>query len=479
MNINRIWLLLDLTFMTCIVLAGMAVADYFNRDIQSPWVGQTENWSLGAEYNSIGQSIFAGRGFSDPFQSQSGPTAWMPPVYPYLLAILYSLTDFQPAAVVEIVLGFKAISIILTGMIVIQTARVRGFTWLGYLIVPIGLMANFRDYFQTTHDVWILVIVVDLIWLGSFGFWKPTCPLIRSICWGCFGGFCALCSPVLGGAWVVCVVASIFIEFWVASGRSSAVPAIKSFLVVAFISALTVAPWMIRNRVVLGKWIPIKSNSSYEIWQSLCLDSDGVLDSEVLSQHPWPLDGSERAEYLKLGEIRFLELKWTPIFESLRTDPWTAVWKLRNRAIASMAYYFAYCKSDQEKVWPMLFKRMVFPIPFVSLLVCIASRRARSSPAFFYAAILYTSVLAPYVIVSYYDRYSAPLLPVKMIIVILAACVIRQGISNFWSVTVTKTRSWKSYRCIWRCNRQRACQLSQQPRFQSGTCGNLDQRCIQ
>ena len=189
---------------------------------------------------------------------------------------------------------------------------------------------------------------------------------------------------------------------------------------VAFAAILTVTPWTVRNRAVLGKWIPIKSNSSFEIWQSLCIDTDGVLDAKVLSQHPWPLDGSERAKYVELGEIPFLEHKWHPIFESLRASPWSAVWKLRNRAIASLVYYFAYRAQDEERVWPMRFKRIVFPVPFIALLVCMAIGDVRKTREFQFGVVLYVAILAPYILISYYDRYAAPLLPIKLILVIYA-----------------------------------------------------------
>ena len=41
---------------------------------------------LGAEYLNIAQALRAGRGYADPFRAETGPTAWMPPVLPTILA---------------------------------------------------------------------------------------------------------------------------------------------------------------------------------------------------------------------------------------------------------------------------------------------------------------------------------------------------------------------------------------------------------
>jgi hypothetical protein len=60
---------------------------------------------------------------------------------------------------------------------------------------------------------------------------------------------------------------------------------------------LVVLPWTIRNLVVMGGWMPIKSNGMFELWQSQCLDDDGLLDWQTTAQHPWPSNGKLREGY--------------------------------------------------------------------------------------------------------------------------------------------------------------------------------------
>jgi hypothetical protein len=43
------------------------------------------------ETGHIAYSITTGKGFSSPFQRDTGPTAWLAPVYPYLLAGIFKL----------------------------------------------------------------------------------------------------------------------------------------------------------------------------------------------------------------------------------------------------------------------------------------------------------------------------------------------------------------------------------------------------
>ena len=46
---------------------------------------------LGGEHLSVAKAIVAGRGFADPFNEKTGPTAWVTPVFPAMQALLLFL----------------------------------------------------------------------------------------------------------------------------------------------------------------------------------------------------------------------------------------------------------------------------------------------------------------------------------------------------------------------------------------------------
>src|SRR6267378_7035265 len=52
---------------------------------------QEAHFGFGWEMGRIAGAIASGRGFSDPFEGQTGPTAWEPPLYPYLMAGVFRL----------------------------------------------------------------------------------------------------------------------------------------------------------------------------------------------------------------------------------------------------------------------------------------------------------------------------------------------------------------------------------------------------
>ena len=61
---------------------------YFSRDL-SPFPGSS---LYGGETGAVAAAIASGRGFSSPLPKIStGPTAWLTPIYPYLLAGTFRL----------------------------------------------------------------------------------------------------------------------------------------------------------------------------------------------------------------------------------------------------------------------------------------------------------------------------------------------------------------------------------------------------
>src|SRR5262245_29513481 len=79
------------TVAACAIYANLsfAVTDGADYRYFPPFrrnVNMNRSRHLGAEYVNIARSLRAGRGFADPFARPTGPTAWMPPALPAVLA---------------------------------------------------------------------------------------------------------------------------------------------------------------------------------------------------------------------------------------------------------------------------------------------------------------------------------------------------------------------------------------------------------
>lgn len=409
---------LDFVIVAAIVLAFMWTAEWKGTHPMSlTWLRGDFTDHLGAEYDCIAKAIRSGRGFSDPFQEPTGPTAWMPPALPYLQAFVYWLCNDEREIVIAVMLRLQNVAVLLTGCIVVGQARKRKMVSLGFIIFISGCAANFFDLFQTIHDSGWLLLLVSILWLGLVYFWKGAAASYpQASLWGCFGGLCALSSPVLGAVWAT--ITSL--RTWFDGGDLSAKRRWAILLIVASVSIIVVTPWTIRNRVVFGKWLPIKSNGMYEVWQSQCPDDDGVLDVFQISQHPWPNQGEQRHQYKDLGESAFIAEKGTIAIQSIASNPLEFSRRVANRWGAVCVYYFAAYTFDEKLGggWPIFFKRIVFPLPMLCLLVLLYLKSGPLEPEVFAAIAIWALGLLPYLLVSYVDRYATPVFGMKMLIVL-------------------------------------------------------------
>src|SRR5262245_61577106 len=106
-------------------LAVTTPADYRFFPPFEPGVNANENRHLSelTEYAYIGRSLVKGKGFADPFARPTGPTAWMPPVLPLLLAGLMWLSGGSAPFVLWTVVVAQVLVLAGTGVLVLAVVR--------------------------------------------------------------------------------------------------------------------------------------------------------------------------------------------------------------------------------------------------------------------------------------------------------------------------------------------------------------------
>jgi hypothetical protein len=123
------------------------------------------NFSFGWEMGCIGRSLASGRGFSDPFCTGAGPTAWEPPVYPYLIGRVFSLFGTYTTISAWILLSinslFSALTCIPIYFITLQMAgekiaRRASWTW---ALLPYAWYWAIRWVWDTTMTPLVLSLI--------------------------------------------------------------------------------------------------------------------------------------------------------------------------------------------------------------------------------------------------------------------------------------------------------------------------------
>ena len=152
---------------------------------------------MGGEYYNIAEAIYEGRGYSDPFEDETGATGWSPPVLTYLMAAGLSLVGGSRDSLTVCFFGMQICVLAFTITILLSVADSLKQRRLALLAAVIVVVPNFQWLFQRTHDCVFQMFWIDLILLGLWVWRFPPAQTWKTIAWGFFGGLCALCSPCL------------------------------------------------------------------------------------------------------------------------------------------------------------------------------------------------------------------------------------------------------------------------------------------
>jgi len=402
--------------MGCAVYSNMSFAvtnkanyEYFPPF--KPYVNENMNKHLGGENYNIARSIAAGEGFANPFGEKTGPTAWMPPVFPVVLAGLLWVWDNDVIAVMTVVIVLQVFVLIGTGLLVLELTRqttCRTGAVVALAVFVVLLLSDFHLCFQSIHDCWLVLLDIDILIAGLCWF-RPLRSRQSATAWGLFGGGCALINPIVAATWGLL---SALVGF---RNRS------YSRLGIAFaVAGLILAPWTVRNYLVFGQLIPIKSNLAYELYQSQCLQPDGLIQNTTFASHPYANAGRERRDYKVLGEREFVARRRAEFWKAVRADPLELFDRAAYRFLGATLWYTPFNRSEAAKRPTILWiNRLIHPLPFLAVIVLLFTAIWEQLPWAQWMVIgIYLVYLLPYIGASYYERYALPLLGVKVLLVV-------------------------------------------------------------
>ena len=363
------------------------------------------NKHLGAEYYFIAQALAAGKGFSNPFQVETGPTAWMPPLYPFFLALLITLFH-STLAVACIIVFLKNVVLVVAGLVIYgiaqRTARtIKAQSAVALYIVL--LLNDFGSFFQITHDTWIVLLFITTIFPLAVFLRKQGGTLTTALIWGLVGGLSMLASPVVGVVWCALWLAVLVTK-----------KNVRMQFVALSVCLVLFSPWIIRNYAVFGKFIVMKSNLFFDAYfVNYELEKGGLIDGPTfLEKHPvWQAQEDPEAPYRKQGEVSFLETYEQKFFDALKRDPYTYMRNIKNRLFAALFIY--YLLGDCEDV--QVGRSIIHGLPFMGFLIILFFKGYRGSDYMKIAMLMCVLYLIPYVAVNYYVRYAIPLTPLKVL----------------------------------------------------------------
>jgi 4-amino-4-deoxy-L-arabinose transferase-like glycosyltransferase len=357
-----------------------------------------DNFSFGFEMGRIGRAIEVGRGFADPFNGQTGATAWEPPLYPYLIAGVFRLTGVYTPASALVLLAINCVFSALTCIPILLIARkcfsetVAVWTAWMWAVLPSVMYWCTRWVWETSLAALLLAAI----------FWL-TLQLEESesaapwIAFGLLWGVGALTNTSLlaflpaSGLWV-------WYRRWKSQKRT-----VLGVVLASIFFAATIAPWLVRDYQTFGQFIFIRSNFGAELRLGNGPGADGMWMQWL---HP-SQNVVEMRRYEQLGEIAYVAARKREAVEFIQADYSRFVWISIKRFI----YYWGGVPRSSEIQALAPFKNSLFLASSVLAIwgLGLALRRKKYGGWLFFWLLLWYPLV--YYVVFPHPRYRHPIEP--------------------------------------------------------------------
>ncbi|HXC95161.1 MAG TPA: glycosyltransferase family 39 protein [Edaphobacter sp.] len=268
--------------------------------------GIQDHFQFGWEMGRIARAVATGRGFSDPFVTSSGPTAWCPPLYPLMMAGVFKIFGIYSALSGWVILTINSIFSALTAVAVYEIGK-RSFRgkvalWSGWIwaLYPAAMQYAVHWIWETAISTSLLAVVIAVaLRVRGVGEASQPSDQKRTALWAAFGllwGLIGLLNPSLMVFLPAC-------GLWMLWGEWHDILAnVARVTLAAVLCAACLAPWIWRNWVAFHAFIPMRSNFGAELYASSLETNDGFPWGGTISIFAATPD---QRRYRELGEVAF------------------------------------------------------------------------------------------------------------------------------------------------------------------------------
>src|SRR5579863_4630701 len=341
-----------------------------------------ENYGFGWEMGRIAASLASGKGFSNQFGPPTGPTAWEPPLYPYLTAGVFLLFGIYSKASAFVLLTLNSACSALTCVPIFRISRrifsekvALGSAW-AWALLPNVMFWCTRWIWETSLSALLLATVIWLtLTLEERDGLRPW------IEFGLLWGIVALNSTSLlsflppAGLWA-----------WYRRAQRGN----RSLAGVALASAVffaCITPWLVRNYETFGKFIFIRDNFGAELRLGNGNGADGTL---MLYLDP-PHDPYAMRQFQAMGELRYIAMRKQQAIAYIKAD----YVRFLGLCVRRFVYFWAAPPKDVDPAWLGVLKNSLFLGSSVLMFWGLGRALRRRRPGawlFFWLVLLYPAV---------------------------------------------------------------------------------------
>lgn len=361
------------------------------------------NFGFGWEMGRIGAAIASGRGFSDPFGPPTGPTAWEPPLYPYLTAAIFHIFGIYSRSSAFVLLTINSTFSALTCIPIFLVARrsfsekvAVGSAWT-WALLPYVMYWCTRWVWETSLSALLMSVI---LWLTLT--MEQRDGFLPWIEFGLLWGIAALNSTVLlsflpaSGLWA-----------WYHRARRRK-PSMAGILLASAIFIACVSPWIARNYQTFGKFIFIRDNFGAELRMGNGNGADGTWMQYL---HPTQ-DFYSMRQYKTMGELAYVAARKRQAVDYIEAD----YGRFSILCLKRFIYFWAGPPRLSQVWWLAETKNSLFLASSVLMFWALGRALRRRQPGawlLFWLILLYPAI---YYVVFPGQRYRHPIEPVMTIL---------------------------------------------------------------
>ena len=371
-----------------------------------------DHFEYGWEMGRIARALATGHGYADPFAGHTGPTAWVAPLYPLLIAFVFKLTGIYTLTSAWILLTLNSLFSALTVFPIAAIGRrcfadagsahaasiSRWAVWL-WALYPAAMQYAVRWVWETSLSTLLFICAFALaLRMHQRSPDRPGRFAMRDwVLFGLIWGAIALANPAL-------VLFLPFAGIWILTGAGSALVrglAGASLSAVIFLAIL--APWMVRNSRVFHYFVPLRANFGAELYLGNGPGATGLL---MEYDHP-AKDPQQLRLYTAMGEYRYAQMRGELAKRTIRADRWLFV---RN-TLKRLDFFWFGVPSASGNAASRFFRSLNFGfLSTAGLLGLLLALRGRVYGAWLFA-FAFLTLPAMYYFVTVHARFRHPLEP--------------------------------------------------------------------
>ena len=307
---------------------------------------------FGGENGAIAIALAQGRGFSDPFLTGSGATAWVSPLLPAILSIIFYAANYDLVTAYWISLFIKLLSIGFGVSLIwdVLQKSIKGFANICYIWMGVLCYFNRELLIYNFHDEWLVFLIISL----AFWAWYKREEFIGRIVLIVSLALSALTSPIL---WLALLIVTLIFNrdnnsnFFNKDRAKKKLFDPNLFWIAVTVSILIIIGWTFRNWIHLGILAPVKSNMGYEMYQAQTVSKNGVPTTSTFIEHPHNYASKKNKDYKEMGEAEFIKFHREMALRSIANNPGDYIQRVKQRfsnAFLFTVLHFNFCDVDKR-----------------------------------------------------------------------------------------------------------------------------------